>query len=103
CVRRGADAKLDVAGLHQLQHLRLLAELRTWVLVDQHRSLAQLLELVGEDVGRDAIARVPRLVVGKAVVAYLLPPSRGGPDGRGQAERDHAREFRRSEHCTLLW
>ena len=74
-VRRRADAELDVAGLHQLQHLRLLPELRAGILVDDHRALAQLLELVGEDVAGDAVPGVARLVVGESVVPGFLAPS----------------------------
>ena len=47
--RRGVggrdDGELDIARLDQLQHLRLLPELRAGILVDQHGALAQFLEL----------------------------------------------------------
>ncbi len=42
--------------LHELEHLRLLAELRARILVDQHRALGEVLQLVGEDVADDAVA-----------------------------------------------
>src|SRR5262249_45340478 len=66
-----AEAELNVARLDQLQHLRLLAELAAGILVDQHRALAQFLELLGEDVAGDAVARADRLVVGELVVLGL--------------------------------
>ena len=39
------DREIEIAGFHQLQDLRLLPELRARKLVDQHRALAQFLEL----------------------------------------------------------
>jgi hypothetical protein len=81
-VGRGDDGELDVAGFDQLQQLRLLAELRAGILVDQHGALAQLLELVGEQVAGDRIAGVARLVIGKAIMFYLL---------RACAGREHHR------------
>ena len=41
----GNDREIDIAGLHELQELRLLPELRAGILVDQHRALAQFLQL----------------------------------------------------------
>ncbi len=68
------DAEFDVAGLHQLQHLRLLPELRARILVDQHGALAELLEPVAEGVADNAVARAFRLIVGEAEAADLLRP-----------------------------
>jgi hypothetical protein len=51
-------AEIDIAGFHQLQHLRLLAELRAGILVDQHRALAQFLQLVGERCRRRCRSRL---------------------------------------------
>ena len=39
------DREIKIAGLHELQELRFLPELRAGKLVDQHRALAQLLQL----------------------------------------------------------
>ena len=71
-IGRGGNAEFDVAGFHQLQHLRLLPELGARILVDQHGALAQRLELVGEDIAEDAIAGRLRLVVGEAIMLHLL-------------------------------
>jgi hypothetical protein len=68
-------AKSDVTGLEKLQHLRLLSELSAGKLIDQHRSAAQFLELVGEDIGRNPVARGSRLIIGKPIMNCSL---RGG-------------------------
>jgi len=53
-VRRiGRDSrKVDVAGPEELQHLWFLPKLGGRKLIDQHRSAAQFLELVGKIIGR---------------------------------------------------
>ena len=51
------DAEIEVAGLHELQDLRFLPELRAGILVDQHRALAQLLELVAKRCRRRCCSR----------------------------------------------
>ncbi len=71
-VGRGDDRELDVAGLHELENLRLLPELRARILIDDHGALAQFLELVGKEVARDRIAGVARLVIGEAIMLHLL-------------------------------
>ena len=71
-IRRGGNAEFDVARFHQLQDLRLLPELRAGILVDQHRALAQVLELVGEDIAEDAVTRRLRLIVGEAIMLHFL-------------------------------
>jgi hypothetical protein len=71
-IRGGGNAELDVAGFHQLQHLRLLAKLGTGILIDQHGALAQLLELVAENIADDAVARRLRLIVGEAIMFDFL-------------------------------
>ena len=74
--RRGiggrGNTELDIAGFHQLQDLRLLPELRAWILVDQHAALAQFLQLVGEDIAEDAIAGGLGLIIGEAIMLHLL-------------------------------
>ena len=91
----------------QLEHLRLLSELRARILVDEHRALAQLLQLVGKDVGGNAVAGVLRLVVREPVMLDLLGPSGRRPAGGRQDECDQANEFRRFRHCfprtDFLW
>ncbi|MGY2934299.1 hypothetical protein ACVWZ6_003901 [Bradyrhizobium sp. GM6.1] len=71
-VGRGDDRELDVARLHELEHLRLLPELRARILIDDHGAFAQFLELLGKKVARDGIAGVARLVVGEAIMLHLL-------------------------------
>src|SRR5262245_34634180 len=80
-VCRRTDAELYVAGFHQLKNLRLLAELATGILVDQHRPATQFPELVGEKVARDAISGGVWLVVGKAIKLYLLRQCGADPSG----------------------
>ncbi len=70
----GGNAELDVAGFHQLQHLRLLPELCARILVDQHGALAELLEPVAEGVADNAVAGAFRLIVGEAEAANVLRP-----------------------------
>jgi hypothetical protein len=90
----------DVAGLDQLQDLRLLPELRARILVDQHRALAQLLELVGEDVAEDAVAGGLRLVVGEAIMLCFLRGGGGcGENGRG---KDRTENFLQTRHRLPL-
>src|SRR5262249_48464847 len=71
-VRRRRDAELDIAGFHELEHLRLLPELGARILIDEHRALAELLELVGKDVAEDAVSGRLGLVIGKAIMLPLL-------------------------------
>ena len=71
-IGRGGNAELDVARFDQLQHLRLLPELRAGILLDQHGALAQRLELVGEDIAKDSIASRLGLIVGEAIMLHLL-------------------------------
>jgi hypothetical protein len=52
--------------------LRLLAKLRARILIDQHRAFAQFLEPFGENVTGDAITRGLRLVIGEAIMLWLL-------------------------------
>ena len=66
------DAEFDVARFHELQDLRLLPELRARILVDQHRALAQFLELVGEDIADNAVAGRLRLIIGEAIMLDVL-------------------------------
>ncbi len=68
--------EFDVAGLHELEHLRLLPELRARILVDDHGAFAQFLELVGKEVAGDRIAGVAGLVIGEAIMLHLLRPER---------------------------
>src|SRR5262249_16652361 len=65
-VRGGRDDEVDVAGTQLLQRLRLSAELRTRKLVDGELAAAELLELLVEDVGGDAVGGGGRLVGGEA-------------------------------------
>ena len=98
-IGRRADAELDVAGLHELQHLRLLAELGAGILVDQHRALAELLQLVGEDVAGDAVARRVGLVVGEPVVLGLgVGAGRGERQAGGQEQGGRDAAQRRFGH-----
>src|SRR5262249_41154868 len=60
------------------------------ILIDQHRPLAQFLELLGEDVADDTVARVLRLVVGEAEMALLRLGARGNE--RQQREDEQAAE-----------
>ena len=83
-IGRRADAEFDVARFHELQDLRLLAELGAGILVDQHRALAEFLQLVGEHVADDAVAGRVGLVVGELVVLGL---GVGGGRGERQAGR----------------
>ena len=69
--RRG-DAELDIAGLHELQHLRLLSELGARILIDQHRALAQLFQFVCKDVAEDAVSGRLGLVICEAIMLHLL-------------------------------
>ena len=71
-VRRRRDAELDVAGFHELKHLRLLSELRARILIDQHGALAQVFQLVGKDIAEDAVPSGLGLVIGKAIMLHLL-------------------------------
>ena len=68
----GGNAEFDVARFHQLQDLRLLPELRAGILIDQHGALAQVLELVGEDIAEDAVSGRLRLIIGEAVMLDFL-------------------------------
>ena len=95
--RRGVggrcDGEIDIAGFQQLQHLRFLAELRAGILIDQELALAQLLHLVGKEVGGDAVAGRVRLVIGEAVVLFLrVGAERNGCCGG--AEQDAAQKRR---------
>jgi len=65
-------AKVDVAGFDQLENLRLLPQLCARILIDQHRALAQVLELGGKQVVGDAVAGIKLLIVCKAIVLRLL-------------------------------
>src|SRR5258708_3342581 len=65
-VGRRRDDEVDVAGADLLKHLRFLAELRAGKLVDRQRALAELGQLVHEDVAGDAVAGRVRLVVAEA-------------------------------------
>src|ERR1700751_6485242 len=80
-VCRRADAELDVTRFHQLKNLGLLAELSARILVDQHRPVTQFLELVGEKIASDAVSGRFWLVVGKAIMLYLLRNCRADPSG----------------------
>ena len=51
------NEEVDVAKTHLLKHLRLLAELCAGVLVDRQLAPGQLLQLRGEQVAEDAVAR----------------------------------------------
>ncbi len=95
-VGRRGQAELDVACLHELQHLRFLAELGAGILVDQHRALAELLQLVGEDGGGDAVARADGLVVGDLVVLGLRV---GAGRGERQAGGDEQRRCNATQEC----
>src|SRR5207237_10703984 len=79
-VGRGDDREFDVAGFHQLQELRLLAELRTRILVDQHGALAQFLEPGGKHIVGDAVSSIELLVVGEAIVSDFLRAGAAGED-----------------------
>jgi len=76
------DHEVDIAGLHLLHRLRFGAELRARILVDRHRALAELLELLVEHGGADAVAALLGLVVGERELA-LLRNSRRNQRGRG--------------------
>jgi len=80
--------EIDVTGLHQLQQLRLLPQLRAGILIDQHGTLAQLLELGREHVIGNAIARIELLVVGEAIMLHFL---------RIRAHGKHCRSHRQSD------
>ena len=86
-IGRGDDGEIDVAGLHQLQQLRLLPELRARILVDQHGALAQFLELGGKDVVGDAVAGIELLVVGEAIMLRLLRAGAGGKQHRRRGDQ----------------
>ena len=70
-VRGRDDGKVDVAGLHLLQGLRLGAELGAGILIDGERAFAQFHQLLVEHVGADAVTAVARLVVGERERALL--------------------------------
>ena len=86
-IGRRDDGEVDVAGLHQLQELRLLPELRARILVDQHRALAQFLELGGKHVVGDAVAGIELLIVGEAIMLDLLRAGAGGEHDRRGGDR----------------
>ncbi len=62
--RRDQD-EIDVAGLDLLQGLRLLAELGAGILIDLECALAQLRELLREEIGGNAVGARLRLIVGE--------------------------------------
>ena len=66
------DREIDIAGSDQLQDLRFLPELRAGILIDQHGSLAQFLELGGKYIVGDAVAGIELLIVGEAIMLGLL-------------------------------
>ena len=73
CGRIGGrgDGEIDVTGPQFLQYLGLLAELSPRELVDDHRPIAQFLQLIGESVGRDAVGGRMWLIVGEAEMAHF--------------------------------
>ena len=87
----GDDREIDVARPDQLQDLRLLPELRARILVDQHRALAQFLELGREYVVGDAVSGIELLVVREAIVLYLL---RACASGEHQRQRCNDQTYR---------
>jgi hypothetical protein len=69
-----------------LQHLRLLAELGPRELIDDHRPVAQFLQLVGESVGGDSVGSGVGLVIRETEVAGL------GGLGPGHSRHKHRRQ-----------
>jgi hypothetical protein len=61
-----------LARFYKLEDLRLLSELRAWILIDKHSPLAQFLEPFTEDIARNAISSGLRLVIGEAIMLHLL-------------------------------
>src|SRR5712692_7015833 len=92
-VRRRRNGEIDVARFQELQHLRLLAELRTRILVDDEGALAQFLELGGEEIAGNAVSRGLRLVIGEAVVLRVL---RAGT-------RDKPKQRHRGQCTRVRW
>src|SRR5262249_23862157 len=89
-IGRQTDADLNAAVFHQLKTLRLLAELGAGILIDQYRPAAQFLELVGEKIAGDAIPGGFWLVIGKAIMLYLLRHCSGDPSGGEDPKRNPA-------------
>jgi len=82
-----------------LQHLRFLAELRAGILIDQELALAQLLHLIGEEVGGDAVAGRVRLVIGEAIVLFLrVGAKRNGCDGGSKQDAAHKQRHANDGH-----
>src|SRR5229473_3133007 len=87
----------DIVGPDQLQDLRLLPELRTGKLIDQHGALAQFLELGGKNIVGDAVAGIELLVVSEAIVLHLLRACARGEHHRHRGDR-RTDEFPRIPH-----
>src|SRR6516164_4734931 len=102
-VRRRTDAEFDIACFDQLQNLRLLPELGAGILVDQHRPTAQFLELVGEKIARDAISSGFWLIIGKAIMPYLLRRCGADPSGGEDPKRNPVYRITDSRHLTLRY
>jgi hypothetical protein len=47
-------------------------------LIDQHRALAQFLQLCGKDIVSDAVARIELLIVSETIMLYILRFRAGG-------------------------
>src|SRR5262249_57676636 len=99
CRRSAAD--FFAAFFHQMNILRLSAELATGILVDQHRPATQFPELVGEKVARDAISGGVWLVIGKAIMLYLLRQCGADPSGGEDPKRNSAKPISYPQHLTL--
>src|SRR5262249_31348162 len=73
-IRGGVQREVDVPGSDLLRHLGLLAQRGAWKLTHCQRALADLVQLLRERVGEEAVGGVARLVVPERECA-----SRSGP------------------------
>src|SRR5262249_56535664 len=92
-VRRRYTKIRAVGGVADSKHLRFRAERGPGILIKQPRPATQFLELVGEKIAGDAVSGCLWLVIGKAIMLYVLSHGGGDPAGGEDPKRNPANRF----------